>query len=165
MLLAASGVVLMLAGWTAEAAVPTPPKCSPADTQQRAILTTGVFALGRSGYARFCGPGRAVVRLGGKSFTIQDGRCGGQSLSSPRWYYFGLFARGSVPGARGFSVVLKPGDRPGRVKVIDSIVEVAGRDLAPTGTAIVAKGLKSATFTLVTRGPARTRVTGSWTCG
>jgi hypothetical protein len=163
MLLAASGFVLLLAGWTGEAAVPTPPECSPADTQQEAILTTGVFALGRPGYARFCGPGRAVVRLGGESFTIQGGRCGGP-LSSPRWYYFGLFARGSAPGARGFSVVLEPGDRSGPVKVIDSIVQLAGRNLAPTGTAIVAKGLKSATFTLVTRGPARTRVTGSWTC-
>jgi len=44
--LAIGGVVLLLAGWTADAAVPTPPpKCSPADTQQQAILRRGSSLL------------------------------------------------------------------------------------------------------------------------
>ncbi len=157
------GVLALVLGWAAEAGVPTPPSCSSADAQRRAILFSGAYSTGGSGYSRHCGPGRAVVRLRGKSFTIQGGRCHGNILS-PRWVYFGLLAQQS-PGARGFSVVVEPGNRPGRNKISDSIVQVDGLNLAPTGTAIVAKGLKSATFTLFTRGPSRTKVTGSWTCG
>jgi hypothetical protein len=83
---------------------------------------------------------------------------------SPRWVYFGLFANRS-PGAEGFSVVVEPGNRPGRNAIVDSIVQLNGRNLAPAGTAIVAKNLKSATFSLVTRGRSPIEITGSWECG
>jgi hypothetical protein len=154
---------LMLGVWTAEAAAPTPPKCSAADTQRRAILFSGDYNSGGSGYARYCGHGRAVVRMRGKTYTIEGGRCHGNTLS-PRWVWFGLFAQG-FPGGRGFSVVVEPGNRSGRNAINDSVVQLNGRNLAATGTAVVAKGLKSATFSLVTRGSSPTKITGSWTCG
>ena len=90
----ASLVVLALGAWAAEAAAPMPPQCSAADTQRRAILFSGAYSTGGSGYSRNCGPGRAVVQLRGKSFTIQGGRCHGNILS-PRWVYFGLLAQQS----------------------------------------------------------------------
>ena len=143
--LAVSISVPFLVGRRAEAGVPVPPR-----------------------YARYCGPGRAVVRLRGKSFTVAGGRCN-RTLGrvSPRWLWFGLFNSGSRsdPSARGLSLVVEPGNRPGRQTIIDSIVRVDGLDLAPTGAAFLAKDLRSGTFTLFTRGPARTRVTGSWNCG
>jgi hypothetical protein len=78
---------------------------------------------------------------------------------------FGVIASGRLySGAKGVSMVLEPGNRPGRVNVVDSIIQVAGLNLAPTGTAVVAKGLKSGTFTLATKGSVLTRVTGTWTC-
>jgi hypothetical protein len=157
--------LLLLAGWTAEAAgPPLPRKCSSADTQRRAILFSGAYRNpdGGGGYVRYCGPGRAVVQVGDKSFTIQGGRCNLKSLS-PR-VYFGLGGNGSVTPVTGFAAVLETGTRPGRNRIVDSSVVVGGGiPVGPsTGTAIVAKGLKSATFSI---GQAPTRVTGSWTCG
>lgn len=161
--LAMCAFALMLVGGTAAGATPTPAKCSPADTRREATLTTGVFRRGGTAYATFCGPGRAVVRLGGKSFAIQGGHCG--APGSLRLVAFGVIANGPLyPGATGISIVLKPGEQPGRVNVTDSIIQVAGLDVAPTGTAVVAKGLDSGTFRLVTRGSVQTPVTGSWTC-
>ena len=157
--------LLMLAGWTDEApGPPLPRKCSSADTQRRATLFSGAYRNpdGGGGYARFCGPGRAVVRVGVKSFTIQGGRCDLKS-PSPR-VHFGLAGNGSAKPMTGFAAVLERGTRPGRNRIIDSSVVVGGASPAgpSTGTAIVAKGLKSATFSI---GRAPTRVTGSWTCG
>ena len=162
-LFALGNFVLLLTAWTAAGATPTPPKCSPTDTQREATLTTGTFPRG-AGYATFCGPGGAVMELGGRSFTIRGGHCG--HAGSTRWVAFGVIASGPLgSGARGFSMVLEPGNRPGHVNVIDSIIQVAGLDLSPTGSAVVAKGLKSGTFTLTPiKGSALTRVTGSWTC-
>jgi hypothetical protein len=76
--------------------------------------------------------------------------------------YFGLFENGDRPGARGLSLVLQPGNVAGSVKIFDSIVQVAGLDLAPRGTAVVGDGLTTGTFAEEWKG---THVTGSWVCG
>jgi hypothetical protein len=143
--------------------VSIPPKCSTADTEQRAALRTGAVT-------RFCGPASAVVRVRGKSFTIRGGHCG--KSGRYRWLWFGLIngrptaTRNRVLGAKGLSLVLSPGDRPGRVKVIDGIFQVTGRNLGAFGSATVAKGLKGGTFAVVgSRRPVPEHFTGSWNCG
>lgn len=99
----------------------------------------------------------------GNAYVIEGGRCHG-NRPSPRWMYFGLLAN-RFPGARGFSVVVVPSKRPGRNKIIDSIVQLNGRNLAPTGYALVEKDFKTGTFSIVTKGPSPLKITGSWSCG
>jgi hypothetical protein len=66
--------------------------------------------------------------------------------------------------AKGLSLVLSPGDRAGRVKVDDAIVQVTGRNLGASGSATVAAGLTGGTFAVVGR-PVPEHFTGSWNCG
>ena len=80
---------------------------------------------------------------------------------------FGLNGYGGLPG-KGFWVRLRaqaPWNlRPGRMPIIDGEVQLPGFSSLPhTGTAIVAKDVKSATFSLGS--PSQTRITGSWRCG
>lgn len=148
------------------AAAELPPKCSALDTQRHAWLHTG-GPYPQSWYARYCGPGRAVLRAGGTSFTIKGGSCSGPRNRRS----FGLVGHGG-PG-KGFwfrlaPVVTTDGRertfvRPGRVGIIDGKVSLPGFSSVPNyGTAIISKDLKSATFSL--GGPSTPRVTGSWTC-
>jgi hypothetical protein len=154
-------LVVLLAGWTSVGAALAPPTCSAAQTQRRAVLTAGEGPGGSARYYRYCGRGHAFVRLAGKTFAIQGGRCG-RRVSGQRWVYFGLITNGVVPkGATGLSLVMIPGNRPGTVEVVDSIVQVAGLNLAPAGTTTLAKDLNSGTFVL--RSGAK-RVTGYWSC-
>ena len=156
-------LVLLLSAWTSANPATVPRACSPTDKQTRAVLTTGSYSKGGPGYARFCGPGRAVVRIGERSFTIRGARCG--KRGHQRWLYFGLLANGTShqSDARGFSIVTEPGDRPRRARVIDSILQVTGVELVPVGTTIVARGLNSGTLALVVPGTGE-RVTGTWAC-
>lgn len=95
--------------------------------------------------------------MGGKSFTIESGSC------TSRRVHFGLL--GNVTGGRGFSFLLEHPNRTGRNDIIQASVQVNGLSVGgPVGTAIVAKGLKGAAFSLVA-GAGGTEVTGSWTCG
>jgi len=147
------------AWWAAEADAPIPPKCSAMDTQRHATLRTG-------GYDRYCGPGRAVMRLGDKSLTMDSGNCSGR-LNGRR---FGLLGGGGVRG-KGFSLHLEPVVaatgrprwfvRPGRVGIMDGEVQLPGFSSLPhQGTAIISKDLKSATFSL----GSPPRITGNWKC-
>ena len=149
--------LLTLSGWAAGASPDVPPKCSPADTQRHAILLSEAFKAGGPYSARYCGPGRAVVRVGGKSFAIKGGHCTSGRVR------FGLFA--NVAGAKGIVLVLRERNRSGRTEIIDSSVRLPGvtGEIPNTGTAIRAKGPKSGTFALIgSKGPT---FTGSWTCG
>jgi hypothetical protein len=150
--------LLMLAGWAAGASPQLPPQCSPADTQRGRILHSEEFKAGGLWSARYCGPGRAVVRVGGKSFTIRGGRCTSRRVG------FGQLGN----EGRGISLVLGHTNRPGRNDVIDGLIQLPGVSSAKTsaypGTVIKSKDLKSATFSIGPRGqPAR--ITGSWICG
>ena len=144
----------------AGAATPTPPQCSASDTQRHVTVETG-------SYTRYCGPGRAVLRIGGKSFTMKSGNCSGRLNRRS----FGFFGHGGVPGT-GFWVRLEPvvaksgGQRwfvrPGRVGIMDGETQLPGFTSLPhQGTAIISKDLKSATFSLSGGG---VKITGSWTC-
>src|SRR5262249_36514164 len=96
----------MLSGWTAGTSLRLPPQCPLASTQRGAVLRVG-------GGFRFCGRGRAVLRVGRKSITINGGYC------TPTRPSFGLV------GARdraGFQLVLERPNRVGRNKVIDGVI-------------------------------------------
>ena len=160
---------LALGALAAEAAAPIPPKCSALNTQRHATLYTEGLYPGpatRAGYIRYCGPGRAALRVGGKSFTIKGGNCSGRLNRRS----FGLMGYGGLPG-KGFWFRLAPvvttGGRqrwyvrPGRNTIMDGEVHLPGFSSLPNqGTAIVSKDLKSATFSL----GSPPRITGSWTC-
>lgn len=149
--------LLTLPGWAARASPDVPPKCSPADTQRHATVLSEAYKAGGPLAVRYCGSGRAVVRVGGKSFTIEGGYCTSGRVR------FGLFA--NVASAKGIVLVMLARKRTGRTEIIDSSVRLPGvtGEIPNTGTAIRAKGPKSGTFALVgSKGP---RFTGSWTCG
>ena len=144
----------------AEPATPTRPQCSASDTQRHVTLETG-------SYTRYCGPGRAVLRIAGRSFTITSGNCSGRMNRRS----FGLFGHGGVPGT-GFWVRLEPVVtasgrqrwfvRPGRVGIMDGETQLPGFSSLPhQGTAVISKDLKSATFSLLGGG---VKISGSWTC-
>jgi hypothetical protein len=145
--------LVMLAGWAAGASPPLPPKCSSADAQRPGALVHG------GSYLRYCGSGRAVVRVVGRSITIKGGRCTSRRVG------FGVL--GSGPHARGFSLVLDHHNVPGRNAIIDGFIQLPGVSFATTpvtGTAIRSKDLERATFSIGKPGhPAR--ITGSWICG
>jgi len=92
--------------------------------------------------------------------VINGGSCGHRA-SETRWVYFGLLANGKRPGARGLSLVLHPANGDGRAAMVDSVVQVAGLDLAPRGTAVQQDRLSRGTFSGTWHG---TYVTGSWVC-
>jgi len=151
----ASLLALALSAWPAEAAAPTAPKCSAAD------MKDGIASSG--GFLRFCGPARAVLRVAGTSFTFAGGRCTATRAG------FGMFAP-TPSNARAFELVLAHHQRrSGPNPVIDGIYQLPGVSpwtRTPSGTAIIARNLKSATFSLETAGPlGPVRITGSWTCG
>src|SRR5215475_6588650 len=97
---AVTASVLVLAGWTAQRDVAVPRNCTAVETRQRAVLTAEDPTDGSRGpaYARYCGPARAVVRVGGTSYAITGGFCG-HRYSQTRWVYFGLTMNGNRPGA------------------------------------------------------------------
>ena len=102
------------------------------------------------------------MQVNGRSLTIQGGSC------SARRVRFGVLWNrvGEAPAGRGIWLLLEPGNRPGRTDIADGEIQLPGmsRVAAPTiGTAIVAKGLMSATFTVSVGRAAM--VTGRWTCG
>ena len=160
-MVAAGVVALALGAWAAEAAAPIPPNCSALNAQRHGRLVTGGWNTGGPGYVRQCGPGRAVLRVGGESFTIEGGSCRGR-LNGRN---FGLIGYGGLPG-KGFFLHLGLTNgrwyvRPGRVDIIDGEVQLPGFDSLPhQGTAIISKDLMSATFTL----GSPPRITGSWKC-
>jgi hypothetical protein len=151
-------VAVGVSAWAREGVAPT---CTALNTQRHATLYT-------SGYVRYCGPGRAVLRIEGTSFTIEGGSCSGRLNRRS----FGLIGSGGLPG-KGFWFRLAPvvaadgGQRwyvrPGRNTIMDGEVDLPGFSSLPhQGTATVSRDLRSATFSV--GDPSRRRVTGSWTC-
>lgn len=164
--------LLMLAGWAAGASPTLPPKC-PADAQGPEVQA---FSETRYGgfYIRFCGSGRAVVRVGSKSFIIKGGHCvsGGRVVFGVLGIGIGRTPAGrafwGTSRGRGLSLVTEHENRPGRDDIKGVDIQLPGVSVSfaqtLTGTAIKSKDLKRATFSIRTPGhPAR--ITGSWTCG
>src|SRR5262245_32007386 len=159
LVIAPSTVVALATGaWAADSAVPKPPKCSALNTQRHGRLVGGE----RNGrwYVRYCGPGRAVLRVGDKTFRIEGGTCSGHMGS----VNMGLVGYGGLRG-KGFDAHLAFEGRhrqPGRNPIIDGETQLPGFGLAlpHQGMSMFSKDLMSATFTL--GGPPR--ITGTWTC-
>lgn len=110
--------------------------------------------------ARYCGRGRAVVRVGGKTVVLNGGRCTSSRL--------GVGLVGHVKGAKGMWLLVEQPNRTGRNNVIDGAIHLPGitGEIAISGTATRAKGLNTATFSLNGRSPGKPRTfTGTWTCG
>jgi hypothetical protein len=156
----AVGLITLVAGAYAETAASLGPTCSASAIRNERTLREG-------SYARYCGPGRAVLRVDGNLFIIKGGTCR-RGMGSVG---FGLNGHLGGP-ATGIWLRLQPEGsdgvppwniRAGRNTVIDGEVQLPGiASLPHTGTAVVAKDLKSATFSLGRQ--AKPRITGSWTC-
>jgi hypothetical protein len=111
-----------------------------------------------------------VIRVAGKSFTIEGGTCSGNLNRRS----FGVVGYGGF--AKGFWFRLEPVKtatgrtrwyvRPGRVAIMDGDVDLRGFPDAPGnhGTAIISKDLESATFSIRARPSSPPMVTGSWRC-
>jgi len=151
---------LVLTGSAAGASPQMPPQCSAAATQRGGIMLSREYEAGGPYSARYCGRGRAVVRVGGKTFAFNGGRCTSRRL--------GVGLVGHVTGAKGMWLLLEQPNRTGRNNVIDGAIQLPGitGEIAVSGTAIRAKGLNTATFSLHgrSRGKPR-RLTGTWACG
>ncbi len=158
-LLAFGAAVLLLTAWTP---APIPPQCAAADVREgKVVRGNGVLAA--------CGPARVIVRARGVSYVIQGGVCFPPQGDNPakRWLMFGAFTPLAKPH-RGLGLVLRPGNRAGRVSVIDGELQlVPGIRVALSGAAVVKSGLNSGTFTVYGRWakrPTGSWFTGSWTC-
>ena len=169
-------VLLLLAGWTTETARLTPPRCSLADTRDRATLTT--HRPGQGWYTRFCGPASAVFRVSGGIYRIRGGHCSpvqrpGTIRTPLSSVEIGLLSLGRAPPPLGrgtdFHWMSHPSTQPGVVRIDEFVVQVAGRRFGGSlsGTAIVGQRLNGGTFRFYGRyASGRTGVVaGSWTCG
>jgi hypothetical protein len=111
-----------------------------------------------------CGPASAVVTVRGVTHTIPHGACNGHGGRPD----FGIYSQSSKPHI-GFGLRLDT-VRAGAVKVIDGELDVVpGFRVALSGTAHLARGLRSGTFSVHARGAdsrlAGHMITGRWTCG
>ena len=149
---------LVLAGWAVAASAATAPTCSPtqmkrggvAASQARSAETGAPLAI------RYCGRGRVVFQLDGRRFVINGGRCTSRRV--------GMGVRGDVAGARSMWLLFDDANRVGRNGINDGEFVLPGYAAlgTVTGTAIRAKGLNTATFSV--RWGAK-KITGTWTCG
>jgi hypothetical protein len=161
---------VLLGGWTTHQARLRPPEaCSPADTRDRATLTS--HRPGQGYYWRFCGPASAVFRMNGTLYRIRGGHCSPlqppgttrQSLSSVD---IGQLSSGRAPPGRGIDFHWEPAATgPGQVTVSKAVIHIPGRRVGAGGTAIVGKALNGGNFLLYSRGRTRIRIAGRWTCG
>lgn len=153
-------VAAMLAGW-ASAASPDdmPDRCSAADTRKGTIQLSPAWKAGGGTWSgRYCGRGRAVIKVGGRTIIISGGHC-----TSTR-ARFGLL--GAADGAKGIWLLFEP-NRVGENNVADGGFQAPGipGEIALGGTVIRKKGLNTATFTLFGRSGANLKLRGSFTCG
>jgi hypothetical protein len=115
--------------------------------------------------------GHATVVARGKTNTI-DGLCfrpyssTGVPVETLRFLSFGATTERAWPH-KGLSLVLKPGDRAGHVRVIDGQLDlVPGIRVPLSGIAFVDRGLQRGTFRVYGRdGPDGTSPTGAWFTG
>ena len=157
-----SVAALVIAGGVASAAERVPPGCEQA----------AKFMHEHPNIKVTCG--HAVVIARGKRHNI-DGICWSPQTAgvageteSLRMLGFGVTTPRAVPH-KGLFLMLEPGNRPGRVRIIDGQLDlVPGIRVALSGTAVVDRGLRSGTFWVYGRVwaniPSGGRFTGSWTC-
>jgi len=161
-------VLLVLA---AAAALATAGAASP----QQAGCTPGQFTSGSSSGVVFCGPAKATVKVGGKTYALSGGSCtktskyvninvGTLVLSGPRkkYSYFGLLA-GQYPGAPpGAKAAPKDGTYAGGLV---SLVWRGKSYSADTNVRItLKKGRSAGTFSGAGHFTPNLKLTGSFSC-
>jgi hypothetical protein len=163
-------LTLFLMSSTSHGSTVKPPTCSSADTRRNATLLapSPTAAI----YLRFCGPARAVLRIGTSRYVIKGGHCvRGTNLptAGPRLggIAIGLISDAPKPG-RGILLWWDPPfTNVGRLQIDDSEIEIAEMRVAASGTVIVGEDLNSGRFLLYGRdasGPTGPLVRGSWSC-
>jgi hypothetical protein len=136
--------------------------CTAADAREGKVLR-------QHNVMRSCGLARVIVRAGGRFYVIRGGVCFAPQGDDPaeRWLMFGVFTPLAQPHS-GLGLVVRPGDRAGRVSVIDGELQlVPGVRVALSGSAVVGSGLGRGTFSVYGRsakGLTGGRFTGSWSC-
>jgi hypothetical protein len=163
-------LTLFLAPSTSHGSTSKPPQCSSADTRRNATLLAP--SPNAPIYLRYCGPARAVLRIGTNRYVIKGGHClRGTNLptAGPRLagIAIGLLSNAPKPG-RGIGFWWGPPfTTVGRLQIDDSEIEIAGMRVAASGTVIVGEDLNSGRFLLYGRdasGPTGPLVRGSWSC-
>jgi hypothetical protein len=145
----------------------------------RTACTAGQFTKGSASGVQFCGPAKATLKLGSKTYRFSSGTCtktskyfylnlGTEVLTGPRGTtsYFGLIA-GAYPGANpGTKAAPKDGTYSGglvtvRWKGKDAILNGAGD---PNVKITLKKGRTAGTFSGTTFIAPKVKVTGSFSC-
>jgi hypothetical protein len=147
-----AAVVAACAVWVAPSAG-TPAACDPG---QKVVKGTSLYV--------YCGPARATVKVGGKTYRIFGGKCKRMPLAKLYVVDVGIITiAGSKPTARYLGIRSKR-LTPGTTRSAGIAVQVARRayNVAPS-VVKVAKGMRSGTFSGDALGPAGA-VSGSWTC-
>ncbi len=145
----------------------------------RATCTAGQFTKGGASGVQFCGPAKATVKLGSKTYRFSNGTCartatyfylnlGTEVLTGPKgsYSYFGLDV-GAYPGANaGTRAARKDGTYSGglvtvRWKGKDSILNGAGD---PNVKITLEKSRTAGTFSGTTFISPKVKVTGTFSC-
>jgi hypothetical protein len=145
----------------------------------RVACTAGQFTKGAASGVQFCGPAKATVKLGSKTYQFTSGMCaktskyfylnlGTEVLTGPKGTtsYFGLLV-GAYPGANpGTKASPKDGTYSGglvtvRWKGKDAILNGAGD---PNVKITLKKGRTAGTFTGTTFLSPKVKVTGTFSC-
>jgi hypothetical protein len=164
---AISTAALLLSAWSGRAPALTPPTCSAEDTRRGATLNSASGEAGGPLYIRFCGRGRLLIRVNGRSWVIRGGNCTqARGVPPTRSVDFGLITNKPAPPGRGVMLwwVLPP-NRSQPVPAQEWAVQLPGFSFhtASGRPTVIAKGPKAGTFSL--RDDAtQLRVTGRWTC-
>jgi hypothetical protein len=184
--LLAAGVVALAAaviglagaspGGTADAV--EPPQC-PAHSTKQSTLLGGTTPDGQAPlYLRFCGPAHATFQFQQKTYRAQGGFCTLGRLDPAPEGATHLLSLGTglltnPPSApAGTAVALQMfTTRPvpaGPVTVLDSAIQVPGREISGSGIAILRRHGRGGSFWLISRAGDPSSggqlITGSWTC-
>jgi hypothetical protein len=152
---------------------------SAAAAPTRTSCTAGQFTKGGASGVQFCGPAKAIVKVGNKTYAFTSGTCaktskyfylnlGTEVLTGPKGTtnYFGLLV-GNYPGANpGTKASPKDGTYGGglvtvRWKGKDAILNGAGD---PNVKITLKKNRTAGTFTGTTFFTPKVKVVGSFTC-
>jgi hypothetical protein len=164
--------LLLLAGTALFVAVA--PASSRIDSQRANAAACGNATVGGATVVTYCGPAKASVKLGAKTYRISGGRC---SVSAGHWVL--LIGRQTLPPAKAkflsFQAVAKLAktkagtykkgeftlsfQMPGKDYVIS-----AGNPYMPTGSVTITARARRGTFVGVNALKTKQHITGSWSC-
>ena len=151
------------------------PQCTQKD------LRNAGHSVARDGYGLDCGPGSAIVWVGGRWRVVSPGICGYGGNFVDFGVFDGRYPRGADPHKTlqfhlvGFNLDASAVLRNrlltgGALGVIDGEIDLPGAHTAPRGRAIVQRGGSGGAFDLNNRGGPtvgwpRADYVGAWACG